>query len=215
MRRQALAATLTMLAAVSPAAVGAGWAGSKEGKAWMVKHSESKAGWHDAWTLWLADGIGGYVGKDGTPWDGISMNESFSGAYCPNYNKMSSDSKREFIIELFKAVAKSESDWDPKSVNPTNTSARGLFQLSGPIDMGSCQAVTHAAPDPFSPKSNILCAVVKLMPIFYWEHTFSANTYGPQKLNIFFETLQTSKSAPTLKRLKDRVPAAVPACGLK
>ena len=217
MNRRALAAALALLvaAAVQPPASWAGWAGSKAGKAWMVKHSESKAGWRDEWTLWLADGIGGFAGKDGAPWDAIPMRPDFAGEYCPNYNKMGSDEKREFIIELFKAVAKAESGWDPSIINSTNRSAQGLFQMSGPTDMGSCQAATHAAPNPKNPKANILCAVLKLMPVFYWEHTFSADTYGPNRFNMFFETLQTRKSAATLKRLKERIPEAVPACKLK
>lgn len=197
------------------APAGSGWAATKEGKEWMVKHSESGAGWHDEWTSWLAEGIGGYAGKDGTTWDRISMKSSFFNDYCPGYNKMSSDEKREFIIELFKVLAKAESDWNPNSVNRANPSARGLYQMSGTVDMGSCQEATHAAPDPLNPKSNILCAVLKLMPVFFWEHTFSADTYGPQGTNIFFESLQTRNSASTLRSLKDRVPESVPACKLK
>ena len=205
---------LLALCAARPAPARAGWAGTKEGKAWIAKTSESKAGWRDEWTLWLADGIGGFAGKDGTAWDRIPMSADFSARYCPAYNSMSSDAKREFIIEVFKSVAKAESDWNPSSVNPTNTAAQGLFQMSGPVDMVSCRASNHLAPKPLNPKANILCAVQKLMPIFYWEHTFSTDTYGPQKLNNFFETLQVRKSAATLQRLKERIPKTVPDCRL-
>ena len=191
------------------------------------RHAEP--GWQDSWTLRLSLGIGGYVGtgpKGATPWNEIRMDEGLARQFCPSYNRMKPSDKRDFLIELFKAVSWAESSWQPSAGRAPGP--QGLFQMSA-SDMQSCAAGTRSAakaerirPDPNSPPDAIGCAVFKLMPVFYRANTFATATYtdnSGQTLNNHFEVLYPKWPSPSglnpnlHAKLKARVTRqAVPAC---
>lgn len=122
--------------------------------------------------------------------------------FCPKYSKLNMDEKNKFWVTLISAIARPESNYDPKTTytekfvdaHGNYVISRGLLQISiesANQKLYSCQI--KKAEDLHTPETNIQCGIKILSALVKKDNSIASYTSTPVGGAKYWSVLRSSK----------------------